>query len=88
MNQLTAQEKLLKRFKSKPTEFSWSELMRLLRFVGYEELKTGKTGGSRRRFKNQKNDILINLHKPHPKEILKRYQIQQILDHLEREGIL
>lgn len=43
---------------------------KLLVGLGYELEKTGKTGGSRRKFIHA-TAPLISLHKPHPKEILK-----------------
>ena len=46
---MTRIEKLIKRFLSKPRDFTWSELKRLLAGLDFEEVKTGKTGGSRRR---------------------------------------
>lgn len=74
-------EKLISRLKSDPTDFTWDELVKVLAYYGYEELKKGKTGGSRRKFCNTQNQI-ISLHKPHPSEILKSYAIKQIIDHL------
>jgi hypothetical protein len=43
-------DKLITRLKSRPRDFMWEELVRLLEGLGYAEAKTGKTGGSRRRF--------------------------------------
>lgn len=42
--------KLVKRLKGRPKDFTWDELRRLLVSLGYELAKSGKTGGSRRRF--------------------------------------
>jgi HicA toxin of bacterial toxin-antitoxin, len=84
---MTRKQKLLKRFLTKPKDFSWDELVTLLLWLGFEEASTGKTGGSRRRFMN-KDEIVISLHKPHPGNILKSYQIEQIIDILRQEGYL
>jgi hypothetical protein len=43
-------DKLITRLKSRPRDFTWEELVRLLEGLGYAEAKAGKTGGSRRRF--------------------------------------
>ena len=43
-------DKLLARLLSQPTDFTWDELLRVLRQLGYEEQAAGKTGGSRRAF--------------------------------------
>ena len=72
---MTRREKLIKRFLSIPKDFTWEELVSLLSGFGFEEVSTGKTGGSRRRFLNDAG-VIITLHKPHPQNILKRYQIQ------------
>lgn len=84
---MTRKDKLLKRLLSKPKDFGWDELVTLLLWLGFEETSTGKTGGSRRRFVT-KDGIVIGLHKPHPKNILKSYQIEQIIDILKQEGYL
>jgi hypothetical protein len=47
---MSRQEKLLNRFLSVPSDFTWEELIKILTGFGYLELKAGKTGGSRRRF--------------------------------------
>ncbi len=74
-------DKLIERLKSYPKDFTWEELVKILNHFGYSELKAGKTGGSRRKFADQRNNI-ISLHKPHPKNILKEYVIKQIIEHL------
>jgi len=78
---MSKHEKLLNRFLSKPKDFSYNELTTLLHGFGYEEIKTGRTSGSRVAFFNNETSHIIRLHKPHPKNILKRYQ----LDYLEQE---
>lgn len=47
----------------------------------------GKTGGSRVRFVSQDFPPVI-LHKPHPKPILKRYQLEEIINLLKQEKLL
>ncbi len=78
---MSKHEKILERFLSKPKDFSYDELKSLLHGFGYIEIKTGRTSGSRVAFYNAETRHLIRLHKPHPKNILKRYQ----LDYLEQE---
>lgn len=46
----------------------------------YIEMKTGKTGGLRRKFANKEKDVIC-LHKPHPQNILKSYQIDDVVTH-------
>lgn len=84
---MTRKEKLIQRLKSKPKDFTWNELVSLLTGLGFTEVKTGKTGGSRRRFVNSDN-VVITLHKPHPGNILKMYQIEQIIEILSGEELI
>jgi len=81
-------EKLLKRFLSKPRDFTYAELKKLMGSFGYEEAKTGKTSGSRVAFINQQTKHIIRLHKPHPKPELKLYQLNDIEDELRRMGVI
>lgn len=80
-------DKLLERFRGKPRDFTWDEFVRLMTGLGYIEAKQGKTGGSRRRFVHT-TAALIVLHKPHPGKILRKYQIEQVWETLERENLL
>jgi hypothetical protein len=70
-------DKLLTRFFSNPKDLTWDEALRVLRHYGFEEVKKGKTSGSRRRFVNDNLDV-IDLHEPHPGNILKAYQVNLI----------
>jgi hypothetical protein len=85
--EMSKQEKLRQRFKSKPSDFTWSELTSLLCGVGYELGGGGKTGGSRVKFLHSERPPII-MHKPHPNNVLKRYQVGQILEFLRKEGLL
>ncbi len=75
-------EKLIEKLKSKPKDLTWDELMKILVHFGYTEMKKGKSGGSRRRFVNDEQQV-INLHKPHPQNIVKTYVIKQIIEQLD-----
>lgn len=81
-------EKLLKRFLSKPKDFTFDELTRLLHGFGYEEVKLGKTSGSRVAFINYETKHIIRLHKPHPKPELKRYQLDYVEEELKNKGLI
>lgn len=84
---MTKQEKLIARLQQRPKDFTWDELTLLLRSLGYEEMKGGKTGGSRRRFLHPMAPT-ISLHKPHPGNIVKRYVINDVLEILKRERMI
>ena len=74
---MSKKEKLLKKFLEIPPKknLTFDELETLLLSCGYRKLE-GK--GSAVKFYHDKKDHLINLHKPHPGNILKTYLIKQI----------
>lgn len=84
---MSKQNKLLKRFSSKPSDFTYEELKKLLFGFDYMENTLGRTSGSRIAFVNSKNKHIIRLHKPHPDNCLKRYQIDQIIESLKEQGV-
>ena len=82
---MSKKDKLIDRLLSIPTDFTWDELGVVLTSFGYQEMKTGKTGGSRRKFVDADKNI-ITLHKPHPGKILKEYALKQVVEHLKEKG--
>lgn len=74
---MSKKDKLLKRFLENPVkkDLTFNELETLLVACGFIKLEGA---GSAVKFYNQKKDILINLHKPHPSNILKIYIVKQI----------
>jgi hypothetical protein len=84
---VSRKEKLIKRPLARTKDFSWDELISLLAILGFEEVATGKTGGARRRFIHPHGVVLV-LHKPHPQNILKRYQVEQVIELLQVEELL
>ena len=71
---MSKQKKLIEKFLSKPSDFTYDELVQLLKIFGYAEDVTGKTSGSAVRFIREKNFSQIRFHKPHPQKIIKRYR--------------
>ena len=82
---MSKREKDIERLKSKPKDFTYNEAKRILNNLGFIENNKGKTSGSRVMFLN-KNGKYIVLHKPHPTKILKPYQLNNILQELEKGG--
>ena len=81
-------DKLIVKFNSNPKDLTWEELIKILTHFGFSEItKKGKTGGSRVKFANESKDI-INLHKPHPSNIIKPYLIKQIIKKLKAWQII
>ena len=80
-------EKEIERLKSKPKDYTYDEAKSLLNKLGFFENNKGRTSGSRAEFVNEKN-VQIELHKPHPKNILKHYQIKDIIEKLKEGGLI
>jgi hypothetical protein len=79
---MSKKEKLISRFLSMPKDFHYSEMVMLLGYFDFSEIKKGKTSGSRVKFENKEGTIIL-LHKPHPSGIMKMYQLKQIKEILE-----
>lgn len=80
-------DKLIDRFTSQPSDFTFDELEKLLKHFGYEKSNKGKTSGSRVVYKNaDKRPIMI--HKPHPGNIIKLYAMKQVLNDLVETGFI
>ena len=83
---MTKKVKLLERLLRKPSDFTWSELTTLMKGFDYEINSKGKTSGSAVAFESKSNpEKALYLHKPHPREILKRWQVEKVIDFLENE---
>jgi hypothetical protein len=82
---MSRKDKLLERLQTQPKDFSWSELLTLMRSFDLEVL-TG--AGSARKFRNPATGHQFNIHQPHPSNILKAYQVRGALEFLRQEGLL
>ena len=80
-------EKEIERLKSKPKDYTYEELKILLNKLGFYEYNKGKTSGSRVTFINE-NNIKIDLHRPHPSNIIKMYNIKEIIRKLIERGLI
>jgi hypothetical protein len=78
----------LRRFLTRPADFRFDEMSRLLKGCGYEEMTSGKTKGSRVAFINKTSGHIIRLHRPHPGNVLKRYQMDLVEEALRAKGII
>lgn len=74
---MSKKEKLIARFLAIPSDFHYDEMVKLLGYFGFKEVKKGKASGSRVKFMNDEN-VPLMMHKPHPTGILKKYQLKQI----------
>lgn len=80
-------EKLTKELKKRPKTFAYSDAESLLNYLNFVRSDKGRTSGSRVMFTNEAHGSIL-LHKPHPQKDLKSYQIKQLADYLEQEGLI
>ncbi|MDR2065149.1 MAG: type II toxin-antitoxin system HicA family toxin [Prevotellaceae bacterium] len=76
-------DKLIARLISKPKDFTYNELQTLLSAFGYNEVQGA---GSRVCF--EKKEHKIKLHKPHPSNIMKFYQLDIVTNELKNKGLI
>ena len=84
---MSRRDKLIDRLLSRPKDFTFQEAITLLGHFGYNEITSSKTGGSRVAFVNSDKDY-IRMHKPHPRSILKAYQVNNLINDLTERGLL
>ena len=82
---MSSKDKLIARFLTLPSDFTFDELERLLTIFGYAKSNKGKTSGSRVVFKD-KDGHPIMIHKPHPGNIVKQYAVRQVYEELQSKG--
>ena len=80
-------EKLIKKLKSRPKDFTFDEAEALLKYFTYSRSNKGRTSGSRVMFVSDEYAPIL-LHKPHPRQELLDYQIKQLIEVLEQEGLI
>ena len=81
-------EKFIAKLKSTPKNFTFEEAESLLGYFTYKRSNKGKTSGSRVMFTSEEYKTKILLHKPHPRKELLEYQIKQLIEQLEQEGLI
>ena len=81
-------EKLIKELKSNPKDFTFEKAETLLGYLTYKRHNKGKTSGSRVEFSSENYTAKIIMHKPHPRKELLDYQLKQLIEQLEREGLI
>jgi hypothetical protein len=77
--------KALARLKARPKDFTWDELVSILKHFDYQEI-SGK--GSRRKFVSKATNHQFSLHKPHPENTVKGYVIDIVLNGLIENGFI
>lgn len=80
-------EKLIRKLKSVPRDMTFDEAETLLRYLTYLRSNKGKTSGFRVMFTSDSHPPIL-LHKPHPRKELLEYQVKQLIEILEQEGLI
>lgn len=80
-------EKLIKKLQSRPKNFTFDDAEALLRYFSYTRSNKGRTSGSRVMFVSEEYAPIL-LHKPHPRKELLEYQVKQLIEVLEKEGLI
>ena len=84
---LGQKENLMERLKTRPKDFTFEEAEALLRCFSYSRPNKGRTSGSRGIFISDGHPPIL-LHRPHPRKELLEYQVKQLAEVLEQEGLL
>lgn len=85
---MTKKDKLLARFCRLPKDFTFEETVILFAMFGFVLDTKGNTSGSRVEFRNTKLGLYFLMHRPHPANIVKNYQMQLILDFLRNNDLI
>jgi hypothetical protein len=87
---MSKHDKTLEKLRAVPpsANVKWDELTALLKHLGYQPIKPGKTGGSRRKFLHPERKLLISCHQPHPQPDVDKGCIADVADHLRTHGFL
>lgn len=76
-------EKQIARLLALPKDYTFNECASLLKNLGYEQYEGN---GSRIKFIRNENEDKILLHRPHPKNEMKHYAIQHVIEQLKSNG--
>lgn len=83
---MSKKDKLIAKLLNLPKDFTFEEMVTLLSYFGYR-LKESRKGSGVKFIKEDSNEV-INFHKPHPNNILKKYVLVQVIEKLKKEGLL
>jgi len=81
-------EKLIQKLLKQPNNFTYEEMVSLLRGFGYTEDQRGRSSGSAVMFYNKKTKDKIMFHKPYPEKEVKKYVLKLILEKLRANKLI
>ena len=85
---MNKKEKLIKRFRTLPRDFTFEEVVSLFQSFGFELENKGATSGSRIKFYNEADQNAYIMHRPHPSNIIKGYMIRDILNFMMKNNYI
>ena len=83
---MSTKDKLIERFKTLPSDFTFDELVRLLAHLGFIPIRNGVTSGSRVHFVRGK--ISLKIHRPHPGNIVKEGPLKSVYECLKQNNLV
>lgn len=81
---MSKKSKLVDRLLTYPKDFTYDEARTLLGMYGFTEDTKGHASGSRVMFINGALDVNFRLHKPHPGNELKGYQVKELCGFIQK----
>ena len=85
---MSKHEKLIEKLLKKPRNFTYDELVVLLRGFNYIEEHRGRTSGSAVAFFNSTTNDKILIHKPHPQKEVKKYVLEIVIEKLKTNKLI
>lgn len=85
---MSKHEKLRQKLLRTPVNFTYHEMVTLLKGYGYSPEDRGLSSGSAVMFYNEETGDKIMFHKPHPEKELKKYILNMIIGKLKNNKIL
>lgn len=80
---MSQKQNLIDRLKTKPKDFTVSELDTLMKQCNCSKNNRGRTSGSAIAYIHTPSGRKLSFHSPHPKKELKRYMIDAVIGFLE-----
>lgn len=84
---MSKREKLLARLRSRPKDFTWDDLVAVMK---HHDCTVEKGKGARRRFIHRNSGKHISWHQPHPGNVVRDYVVEQaigFIDELDEDDV-
>ena len=85
---MSRDEKLIKKLIKIPANFTYDEMITLLKNFGYTKDVSKRSSGSAVMFFNREINDKIMFHKPHPQKEMKKYILKMIVEKLRNNGMI